>query len=129
MTRCLRLRSVFQHKPPCGLLAQYSRYTSLALSPSSSAMELDERAHTLPPMAPLAFVSLMDYPWLLHHEMPTSMVFLKQWCLNGLRNGVPASALECLIQTETAPMTAAEKRQVPKKLCALKQAVDSFALE
>ena len=92
-------------------------------------MDLDERARTPPPPAPLAFVSLMDYPWLLRHEMPASTVFLKQWCVNGLRNGVPASALECLIRTKTAPMSAAEKRQVPKKLCALKQAMAESALE
>src|SRR5579863_5323477 len=97
-----------------------------SLSPSSSAMDLDERARSPPPTAPLAFVSLMDYPWLLRHEMPASTVFLKQWCLNGLRNGVPASALECLIRTETAPMTATEKRQMPQRLRALERAVKTF---
>jgi len=100
-----------------------------SLLPSSSAMKLDKCALTLPPAVPLVFVSLEDYPWLLRHAMPSSVLFLLQWCLDGLKNGVPASALECLIRTETAPMSVAEKRQVPKKLCALKQAVDSFALE
>ena len=92
-------------------------------------MELDERALTPPPATPLAFVSLEDFPWLLRHQMPTRVVFLRSWCIDALRNGVPASALECLIRTETAPMTAAEKRQVPKKLRALKQAVASFTPE
>src|SRR5579863_4801757 len=100
-----------------------------SLSPSSSAMDLDERARTPPPAAPVAFVTLGDYPWLLRHPMPLSTVFLAQWVFDGLKNGVPESALETLIRTETAPMTAAEKRQVPKKLRAFRQAVAAFAQE
>ena len=107
----------------------HARTPPPALSPSSSAMELDERALTPPLAAPLAFVNLGDFPWLLRHPMPMSMVFMSPWCLDGLKNGVPASMLECLIQTETAPMTAAEKRQVPKKLRALKEAVRCFKLD
>ena len=92
-------------------------------------MELDERAATPTPTAPIAFVSLADYPWLQRHKMPLSVVEVAQWCHNGLRNGVPASTLECLIQTESTPMTAKEKRRVPMKLRALKNAVADFAPE
>src|SRR5579863_5748049 len=95
----------------------------------SSAMDLDERARTPPPAVPVAFVVLGDYPWLLRHPMPMSTVFLSQWCFDGLKNGVPESALETLIRTETAPMTAAEKQQMPKKLRALCQAVAAFTQE
>src|SRR5579863_1797799 len=63
------------------------------------------------------------------HPMPLSTVFLAQWCLDGLKNGVPASALECLIRTETAPMTAKEKWRVPMRLHALQQAVAVFIPE
>src|SRR5579863_8647554 len=94
----------------------HARTPPPALSPSSSAMELDERALTPPLAAPLAFVNLGDYPWLLRHPVPLSTIFLPQWCESALVNGVPASVLECLIRTETAPMTAAEKRQVPRRL-------------
>src|SRR5579863_4812495 len=34
-----------------------------SLSPSTTTMELDERAATPTPTAPIAFVSLADYPW------------------------------------------------------------------
>jgi len=107
----------------------YECLPPLSLLLSSSAMDLDEQARTPPLTVPLAFVSLGDYPWLLRHPMPSSTVFLAQWCFDGLKNGIPVSALECLIWTETAPMTATEKRQVPKKLRALRQAMASFALE
>ena len=107
----------------------HARTPPPSLSPSSSAMDLDERARTPPPAAPVAFVALGDYPWLLRHPMPLSTVFLAEWCLDGLRNGVPESALETLIRTETVPMTAAEKRQVPKKLRILKGAATDWALE
>src|SRR5579863_7973741 len=107
----------------------HARMPPPSLSPSSSAMDLDERARTLPLVAPVAFVALGDYPWLLRHPMPVSMVFLSQWAFDGLKNGVPESALETLIRTETAPMTAAEKWQVPKKPCTLRQAVAAFAQE
>ena len=100
-----------------------------SLSPSTTAMELDERAATPTPAAPIAFVSLGDYPWLQRHPMPMSTVFLAQWCHDSLKNGVPASALECLIRTETAPMTAKEKRRVPQQLRALQQAVADFVPE
>ena len=72
---------------------------------------------------------MADYPWLQRHKMPVSTVFLAQWCHDALKNGVPASALECLIRTETAPMTAKEKRRVPMKLRALKNAVADFVPE
>ena len=104
----------------------HTRTPPPSLSPSSSTMDLDERARSPPPATPLAFVNRRDFPWLLRHEMPLSPAFLSQWCFDGLRNGVPASALECLIRTETAPMTATEKRQVPMKLWALERAVKVF---
>ena len=72
------------------------------------------------------FVNLGDFPWLQQHPMPTSTVFMLQWCYDSLKNSVPESTLECLIRTKTAPMSVAEKRQVPKKLRALKQAVTIF---
>ena len=106
----------------------HTRTPPPSLSPSSSAMDLDERARSLPPATPLAFINLGDFPWLQRHPMPSSTVFMSQWCYDGLKNGVPESALECLIRTETAPMSAAEKRQVPKKLRALKQAMAIWTL-
>ena len=107
----------------------HSRTPPPSLSPSSSAMDLDARARTPPPTAPLAFVSLGDYPWLLRHPMPLSGFLLAGWFESAMRNGVPASALECLVRTETAPMTAAEKRAVPKKLKTLQKVVEAFTPE
>ena len=100
-----------------------------SLSLSSSAIELDARALTLPPVMPLVFVNLGDFPWLLWHPIPLSTVFLPQWCNSALLNGVPASVLECLIRTKTAPMTAAEKRQVPRRLKVQEWAMAAFTPE